>query len=525
MIQLKNKIKTAPKNPGCYLFKNKDGDIIYIGKAKNLRQRVNWYFKIENQIDKSAELAKNIVDVEFIVTDSEIEALLLEAQLIKRNQPKYNIDLKGDSRYAFVKFTEERFPRLITVRNPEQHDKVFGPYTSGASRQEIIRLANRLFKIRIGKKLSVKDETAGRIKLATAPWTEQVAPAEYAKRIELVRLLLKGKSVALVKKLSQEMNDFSAKQNFELAKSRRDQIKALANIDARQKVQRPKNYNQDVINYLQVGDKFFFQLFNINKGVISGRQEFTLVFLENDLKKILSDFIRQYYFNHDCPPEIILPHKINDQPLVAEYLSILAKQRIKFTIPIRGDKLKLLELLKKNIIISVSSGDRSLFELQQKLGLSKLPNVIECFDVSNLGATGVVAAMVQFRGGKPDKNNYRKFKIKTVRGQSDFASMREVVLRRYYRITKEQSAWPDLIMVDGGKPQLSAATQALKILGLTWPLIALAKKEEEIFTKNSKYSIRLDKKSDALKLLQRIRNEAHRFAITYQRLVRNKQIR
>lgn len=523
MSDLSHKIKTAPINPGCYIFKDNASAIIYIGKAKNIRKRISWYFKKENQVDKTGELVKDITDVEYIITDTEIEALLLEAQLIRKNQPKYNIDLKGDNRYAFVKFTKEKYPRLVTVRNPEKGDKVFGPYTSGAARQEIIRLANRLFKIRVGKKLSIKDENAGRLRLATAPWTEQIVQSEYAQRVALVSLLLKGKSDELITRLNREMKEYSASKNFELARSRRDQINALNSISTRQKIQLVKAYDQDVINYVQVGGEFIIQLFNINKGIVSGRKEYRLRFLENDAPKALADFIRQFYYNHDCPAEIILPHKISEAPLMVQYLSVLAGHKVKLTIPTRGDKFKLLELLKKNIIVSLSGGDASLFELQQRLRLTKLPNVIECFDISNLGASGLVAAMVQFRGGKPDKDNYRKFRIKSVRGQSDFDSMREVVLRRYYRITKEQMQLPDLIMVDGGKPQLTAAAQALKILGVNVPLIALAKRDEEIFTRQSRFAIKLSKRSDALKLLQRIRDEAHRFAVTYQRLVRSKR--
>ncbi len=526
----------VPKSPGCYLFKDSIGKILYIGKAKNIKKRIQWYFKKENQDIKTRALVKETTDISFIITDNEVEALLLEASLIRKHQPKYNIELKTGIRYAYIKITSDLFPRFEVVRKIKKGDKIFGPYPSGQARQEAVRLANSLFKLRVCKNLPKKSCLLYHIKQCSAPCIGKISGADYQKNITKAEMLLKGKTVDLVKKLNQEMKGFSKQLEYELAKIRRDQIMALENITQRQKVQLQKRYNQDVINFKKSVNTLVVQLFNINKGIISGRREFKIkIRLNNELNQDVSDFIRQYYYTEDIPAEIILPSLLPEQNLLEQYLSKLAKHQVKITVPQKGDKLKLLELLEKNINVGLKLSENSLLELQNRLNLPTLPRVIEAFDVSNLGPTNVVGSMVQFRDGKPDKNNYRRFKIKTFSGQSDFDAMKEIIYRRYYRITtpphqkfwcggKEKSQLPDLIMVDGGKPQLSAALSSLREFGLQLPVIALAKKEEEIYTPNNQYPLKLSKKSAALKLIQRIRDEAHRFAINYQRLLRGKNI-
>lgn len=524
---LQQKIKTALISPGCYMFKNSRGKVIYIGKAKNIRKRIASYFKPDVIDAKTKDLVKQISDVEFIVTDNEVEALLLEAGLIRQHKPKYNIELKDGVRYAYIKVVDQDFfPRLEVTRSIKPTDKVFGPYVSAADRNNAMRLANHLFKLRITRKKPRKVGEVYHYRSSVVPFVQKMTEKEYGENFAKALLLLKGDTKELIKELEKEMKSFSKQQKYELAKLRRDQISALENMKIRQKVQLQKRYNQDVINFLSLPNKIVIQLFNINKGIISGRKEFKLTKLPGkNTNEQIAEFVQQYYYSNDIPQEIILPVKLTDQQVIEKYLSKLADAKIVITVPQKGDKQKLLELVKKNIKVNLTAGDASLLELQNKLNLPKLPRVIECFDISNLGDTGVVGSMVQFRDGKPDRNNYRKFKIKTFKGQSDFEAMKEVVYRRYYRVTKEKSELPNLIMVDGGKPQLSAARQSLKELGLQGvPLIALAKKEEEIFTPFSKYSIKLSKKTESLKFLQRIRDEAHRFAISYQRLTRQKRL-
>lgn len=524
MPNLSQKLDKAPKQPGCYLFKDKTRKVLYIGKAKDIKKRVAWYFKKENQDVKTRHLVQEIKDVGYIVTDNEVEAFLLEASLIRKHQPKYNIELKGGVRYAYIKITDDKFPRLEVVRKIKKGDKIFGPYTSGQSRQEAVRLVNSLFKFRVCQRLPKRACLLFHIKQCSAPCIGKISEVEYKKNVAKAEMLLKGKTNDLVKNLHGEMKNFSSKLNYELAKIRRDQIIALENISQRQKVQLQKRYNQDVINYKTLVNKFVVQLFNINKGIISGRKEFKIKTpLEKNEQENISEFIRQYYYTEDIPHEIILPAKLADQNLLEKYLSKLAKIKVRITIPQKGDKMKLLALVAKNIEVGLRLGENSLLELQNKLKLPTLPRVIEAFDVSNLGPTDVVGSMVYFKDGKPDKNNYRRFKIKTFKGQSDFDAMKEIIYRRYYRVTKEKTQLPDLIMVDGGKPQLTAALISLREFGLQLPVIALAKKEEEIFTPSNRYSVKLSKKSVSLKLLQKIRDEAHRFAIKYQRLLRSKK--
>ncbi len=524
MANLTEKINQAPSQPGCYLFQNKFGKVIYIGKARNIKKRVNSYFQKKGLDIKTQNLVSEITNVEFFVTDNEVEAFLLEAQLIKKYQPKYNLELKGGQRYAYIEITDDKFPRLLTTRNIKKGDKVFGPYSSGSSRQEMIRLANSLFKLRICKRLPKRSCLLYHIKQCSAPCIGKISQSDYQKNISKVEMLLKGKTKELIDSLEQEMKEYSAELNYELAKTKRDQILALEHISEKQKIELRKAYDQDVINYIQRPNKLIVQLFNINKGIISGRKEFKIAtVLSSNAEENFFDFLRQYYYTEDIPQEIILPIKLREQNLLEKFLSKIVEREIRITIPRKGDKLKLLELVLKNIEVGLSLGENSLLELQNKLNLPNLPQIIEAFDVSNLGPTDVVGSMVNFKGGKPDKNEYRRFKIKTFIGQSDFDAMKEIIYRRYYKITKEKSKLPDLIMVDGGKPQLTAALISLRELGLQLAVIALAKKEEEIYTPNNRYPLRLSKRSASLKLLQKIRDEAHRFAINYQRLLRSKR--
>jgi len=524
MNQVLDKIKQAPKQPGCYIYKNSAGKVIYVGKAKDISKRVPWYFKKENQDSKTVKLVSQIADVEFIVTDNEVEALILESTLIKKFQPRYNIQLKNGVRYAYVRITKDKFPRLETTRLSKKNEKIFGPYVSGASRAQAVHLANNLFKLRVCRKLPKRACLLYHIKLCSAPCIGNISEEDYAKNINKAELLLKGKSEELVKNLRIEMKNFSDSQDYENAKTRRDQIIALQNIAQRQKVSLQRRYNQDVINYVAAPDKIYIQLFNINKGIISGRKQFEIKTpLGKSGAENLADFIRQYYFGQDIPQEIIVPQSLSGKAVLEKYLTKLAGGSIKIFVPQKGDKAKLLKMVKKNIEITLKTGESSALELQEKLSLPSLPRIIECFDVSNLGASSVVGSMVNFKDGVPDKNNYRRFKIKTVIGQSDYDCMKEIVYRRYYGLLKDRGQFPDLIMVDGGKPQLSAASAALRELGLQLPLIALAKREEEIFTLNNQYPLRLAKNTAALKLIQKIRNEAHRFAIKYHRLLRGKK--
>ncbi len=521
---LQKKIKQAPTDPGCYIYKNNSGDIIYVGKAKNIRKRVAQYFMQRDHDPKTVLLVSKIVDVEFIVTDNEVKALLLEASLIQQHQPKYNIDLKSGVRYAYIKITNERFPRLITTRVVKSGDRVYGPFASGEQRQGLIRLATALFGLRSGKLLTRKSHALKGDAIYVEPGMRRITHDEYVENLKRVELLLKGNTEMLLKQLTTEMNAFAKQEQYEMAKIRRDQVLMLEGFNESQKIQHARSYDQDVINYAILDSKLYIQLFNINKGVISSRKSFNFAFkVEQSAEQLFAEFIVQYYYSEDIPQEIIIPTLLPDQGVIEKYLHSLAKRKVLLTVPKVGEKRALLELVLKNIEITANVGEIGLYDLKTALKLPTVPRVIEGFDISNLGARDVVAAMVYFKDGKPDKSNYRKFKIKTVVGQSDFDSMYEVVFRRYDRLVTEGKPMPDLIMIDGGKPQLTAAIRALRAVGVEVPMIGLAKKNEEIYFPGRAMPLVLPKSHKGLQVLQRVRDEVHRFGLRYQRVRRHKR--
>lgn len=507
-----------PTKPGCYLYKNKNGQIIYVGKAKNLRKRVASYFTKKKDLDyKTKLLVKNIHNLEFIVTDTEVEALLLEAKLIKQHRPKFNIDLKDSERYAYIKITDEKFPRIITARQKTKDGQYFGPFTDSARRKTLQYLAIKLFKIRTCKKLPKKVCLNYHLGLCDGPCAGLISEVDYQKNLDKAKLILKSRTKLLIKQLTAEMKNHSLKQEFEQAKILRDQLLALAKHNEKQKISLTKNYNQDVINFIVKNNETLIQMFNIQKGIVSNRQSFNFKFVEP-----LEEFIKQYYFSHEIPNEIIIPTKLNDQVNIEKYLSKLKKQKVIITVPEKGVKQDLLNLVFTNLKENLTENEKILLELKDWLNLPSVPIRIECFDISNLGPTYTVGSMVSFFNGQPDKKNYRRFKIKTVFNQDDFAMMAEVVRRRYSRLIKESAILPDLIIIDGGQGQLNAALGELEKLNLKIPIISLAKKDEKIYQPGTEEPKYLKKTDPKLKLLQRIRDEAHRFAIKYHRCLREK---
>ena len=455
--------------------------------------------------------------MEFIITDSEIEALLLEAKLIKQHQPKFNIDLKDSERYAYIKITDEDFPRLITAHQKTRDGQYFGPFTDGTRRKTLQSLATRLFKIRTCKKLPKRVCLNYHLNLCDGPCVGKISREDYQTNINKAKLLLKSRDRLLIKQLTSEMKMFSLRQDFEKAKERRDQILALNHLADKQKISLTRSYNQDVINYIFKNKETYIQMFNINKGIVSRRQSFTFKFQET-----LADFIKQYYYSNEIPAEIIIPEKISDQDNIEKYLTKIKKRLVQITVPQKGTKKELLKLVLTNLEENLTPDEKVLLELQRWLNLPTLPTRLECFDISNLGETFTVGSMVHFFNGQPDKNNYRRFKIKTVAGQDDFSMMAEIVRRRYARLLEEKAALPDLIIIDGGPGQLGAALGELEKLNLKIPIISLAKKLEEIYEPGFEKPKRLKPTDPKLKLLQRIRDEAHRFAIKYHRLLREK---
>lgn len=509
-------IQNIPSEPGCYLFKNNKGKIIYVGKAKNLKKRVSSYFLKKDHDEKTKSLVSHIDSVDFIVTDSEIEALILENTLIKKHWPKYNIMLKDAKGYSYLEITSEKYPRLLTARKKEGKGKFFGPYVSGTER-EIARVALvKMFRIRTCNKMPKRPCLRYHIKLCDGPCKENISEAEYSEKLKKISMILKGKSKELLGQLKKDMNNKSNSQDFEKALEIRNQINAIGYLDERQKMQRERAYNEDIINYIIKEGKVYLLLFNIYKGTLENKSEFVF----DQMDGFLDSFITQYYEENDVPKEVIVPSTVSS--VIKEYLERKRKSKVRVIVPKIGEKKKLLELVEKNVELSFFGDISKCEELQTGLRLPDTPYVIECFDISHLSGTSTVGSMVQFRNGKPDKTNYRRFKIKTVSGVDDFASIAEVVHRRYKRLKEENESFPDLIIIDGGKGQLSAAVSEMKELGVKIPTISLAKKLEEVFVPGMSIPIRLEHKTKALRFLQEIRDEAHRFAIKYNRLLRGK---
>ncbi len=518
MIMPRQKFPDIPSQPGCYIFRDSKGRIIYIGKAKVLKKRVSSYFQKNPHDPKTEALLEHISSVDFIVTDNETEALLLENNLIKKHKPRYNIDLKDSKRYAFIQLTDEPYPRLVIARKRGRKGRFYGPFVSATERNHVTDLLIRSFKIRTCRKMPKRPCIRYHLGLCRAPCVGRITEQEYNDQIEKIKKVLGGKRGKLISGLKEEMKAASASQRYEKAAQLRDEIVALESLSEQQKVERGKRFDEDIINYMEKDGTIYLNLFNIYKGTLLNRQEFTFDYRED----FLDEFIKRFYAENRIPNEIIIPRKIDSG--IAGYLSRLKKGKVRIIIPKKGERKKLLSLVKKNIEISLFGDTSKLEELKKVLKLTQLPRVIECFDISHLGGTSAVGSMVQFRSARPDKSNYRRFRLRMPEKIDDFAAIAEVVRRRYSRLKDEKSEMPDLIIIDGGKGQLSAASNELRKLGLVIPAISIAKRLEEIFFPGSRFPLRLSKKEKALRLIQEIRDEAHRFAIAYNRLLRKKSM-
>jgi excinuclease ABC subunit C len=511
-------LSAIPNDPGCYLFKDSSGRIIYIGKAKNLRKRVASYFQKNDLDPKTESLVEKIESVDFIATDSEVEALILENNLIKKHQPKYNIDLKDSKNYAYLLITDEEYPRLLIARKKTGQGRFFGPFVSAQDRDYVRYVLNKTFGFRRCKKMPKKPCLRYHINLCSTPCTGMISREDYNDRIEKAKLILKGKTKKLIHSMNAEMTLASDILNFERAKELRNQIEAISNLSKRQLVDRQRKHDEDILNFITYQSKVHLLLFNIYKGTLINKEEYSF----EQTPDFFEEFLIQYYSERNVPKELIIPQMIDES--VLEFLETLRGGKLKVAVPKRGAKKDLLQLVKKNIELTFFGDLSKIEELQEVLGLDTLPIVIECFDISHLSGTSTVGSMVQYRNARPDKNNYRRFKIRTVDGIADTAAISEIVRRRYYRLKKEGAMLPNLIIIDGGASQLNSAIKALDKLELQIPVIAIAKKFEDIYMPGHVLPIRLEKKDRALQFIREIRDEAHRFAIKYNRLLRKKEM-
>jgi excinuclease ABC subunit C len=505
-----------PTQPGVYIFKNKKDEIIYIGKAKNLRARVRSYFSKSYQTPKTRHLVARIQHIEWIIVYNEVEALLLENKLVKKHKPKYNINLKDAKTFAYIAISKDAYPRIFSTRKPSSRLYMFGPYTEGYLRRELQRLVVKIFKLRTCRKLPKRACLNFHIGLCTAPCEGKVTKQQYGKQVEQARSFLMGDYEQLTEKLTEQMHKASKEMYYERALELRNQIASIKLLTQKQVVDSFRKFDQDVIAFRRLGDKMLVVQMGIRKGVLLGKKEYTLDF-EIEIEQM---FLKEFYDKNRIPQEILLNMEAwadsEEKTALEKYFATIAGAPVNISVPTQGDELYLVKLAEKNIEANLDE-DSALVDLQTALNLPSLPRVIECFDVSNLGKEHVVSGMVRFTDGVPDKNNYRRFKMKTVKGQDDFASMQEAVTRRYRRLINEELPLPDLILVDGGSGQVSSANFALKSLGLQIPLIGLAKKYEEIFLPDETIPRRFKKNSRMMLMLRKIRDAAHNFSINYSR--------
>jgi len=579
---LENKLRLLPDKPGVYLMKDARGQIIYVGKARSLKNRVRSYFQsVKNMLPKVQALVAHIEDLEYIITDSEVESLILECNLIKKHRPKYNIRLRDDKNYPYLKVTvNEEFPRVIITRTVKKDGaRYFGPFTNAGAVNETLKLLKKVFPIRSCKRpeLPLKGRPClnYHIKRCLAPCTGEVDRESYLAMIKDIVLFLEGRQEDLAARLRAKMEEAAENLDFEKAAELRDQLLAIEKVVEKQKMVSHDLEDQDVIAMARGFDEALMQVFYVRGGKLIGSDHHLLQGTDEMSRvEVMTAFIKQFYAQVEyVPKEILISEEVEEQDVIEEWLKEKKGSKVYLKVPRRGDKLKLVEMAARNALQTLEQYNAELerkqamttgavAELQQYLGLEKAPDRIECYDISNIQGAETVASMVVFEAGEPKNSEYRRFKIKTVEGPNDFASMQEVIGRRFKRaagnrpsatsyqppvegrlsvagnaaieVSRETTncelrttgfnKLPDLVIIDGGKGQLNAARAVMKELGFeAIPTYGLAKEFEHLFREGQPDPIILPRNSKALYLIQRIRDEAHRFAITYHRKLRDKR--
>lgn len=538
--ELKERLKKVPLQPGVYLYKDQNGQVIYVGKAKALRNRMRSYFQsTDNLHPKVRAMMDRVADFDFIVTNTEVEALILENNLIKAYQPRYNIDLRDDKTYPYLKIsTGDPFPRMYITR--EKKDKVsryFGPYTDVGSLKETLRLLTTLFPLRTCKTLRTGQRPCLNrdLQKCLAPCTGEVSPEDYQAVVNQVIDFLEGNSQGILQAKEAEMKEAAANLDFEKAARLRDQIYAIKKIGETQKVHLESPWNLDLVG-LVMGEKESLALvFKIRSGKIIAKDTFWLDRPTGQEEgELMSQFLRRYYTdNDDIPRELAVSVQPAEQELVEAWLQQITRHRVSIKVPQRGDKRNLMDMMMENAYLlwkerheKDARQQEILVHLSRVLQLPVVPERIECYDISHLGGQETVASMVVFTGGEPDGSAYRRFKIKQDQND-DFASLREALRRRFNQAREQNPAFlpePDLIVIDGGLGQVNAVQGVLEELGVDIPLISLAKKNEEIYRPRVSEPLVLPRRDEGLRLLQRLRDEAHRFAVEYNRQRRTRRM-
>ncbi|MEW6095177.1 MAG: excinuclease ABC subunit UvrC [bacterium] len=540
IMSLELKLSNLPTEPGVYLFKDKDGEVIYVGKAASLAKRVRSYFQKRPTLPKDVMISSKIADFDYVISNSEVEALILENNLIKIYKPRYNVNFRDDKTYPLVKITtQEEFPRIYTTRKfLDDGARYFGPYAHTGNLRKTLKLIKEVFLIRSCKyklKKAKRPCLNFHIKKCVAPCAGNISKEDYQKIVEQVCLFLSGRVTELLKKLNLKMKKESQALRFEKAAIIRDQIQALQNVMTKQQAVSLSRADQDVIGIAELNGRkqTCVVVFLIRDGRLIGEEHYFLkIGFKESLKDVITAFVKQYYYRKiSIPKELILPCIIEEKELIKKWLEEKRNTKIKIYVPKRGEKKYLVDLATKNATLSLSTHKqneevRILTSLQNYLKLPKVPLHIEAFDISCMAGKESVGSLVVFESAKPKKSEYRRFKIKSHDLHDDVGMLKEVVNRRYTRVLNEKKPLPDLILVDGGKQQLNAAYKVLLSLELSnIPLISIAKPQsanerEKIFTLSSCFTPPKD--SNVLHLIQQIRDEAHRFAITYHRKIRRK---
>lgn len=546
--QLKQTLKLLPSLPGCYIYYNNEGEVIYVGKAKILKRRVMSYFNRKHDSVKVNVLVSQIERLEYIITNTEVEALILESHLIKKYKPKYNILLKDDKKYPYFLITDEDFPRITIVRkknmNPEK-GKYYGPYTDIRAMHATLDFLKKIFPLKQCRTPKFKDRPClyYHIGRCMAPCQNKVTPEEYKAIVKQAELFLSGKQSELMKQIKEQMQKYSDSLQFEKAAKLRDSYNDLAKTLEKQKVvYENTKLNEDVISLMADDGIFAIVILMIREGRLIDKKDFTYEVEEEDRTEFFATFFKEYYttLKLEYPDRIVSNEleAIGEKALYKEWLEILAQKKVKISYgkSAQGKELQMLadknaKVVLDNAKISKMSKIRDDFNeigsyLAEKLQLKNFPHRMECYDISHIQGTNTVASMVTFINGLPKKSEYRKFKVKMTEGKpDDFLSMKEVLTRRLSHLGEEKWAKPDLMIIDGGKGQLSSVMEIIEELGISGiDVVSLAKKHEEVFLPKQSEPVILPRNSSALFLFQRIRDEAHRFAITYHRKLRSKSM-
>lgn len=562
--ELSTKLENLPSTPGVYQFKDEKGKLLYVGKAKILKNRVRQYFQSRPQTGRLYTMISKIRDVEIITTDNEVEALILELNLINELKPKYNVNFKDDKSYPYIVITNEPYPRVFPTRKKRSDgSRYFGPYTDVKNMRYSLKSIREIFMIR-SCSLNLTDENIAKgkfkvcldyhIKKCEGPCEGLVSKEDYNEMIDEVAKLLNGKTSALLKEMNERMNFYSSEMLFEKAAKLRDRINSVDVYSSRQKMVDEEIIDKDIFAFERQDNDGVGMILKIRDGKVIGKTHFYMGnVLEKSDEEIMEDLVTMYYNKTDfVPDEIYLMNELEDFESIKQWLEKKKGSKVEFVIPKIGEKYKLVFMVKKNarlmlddLVLSKLKRDftpPSLDALKRDLKLTKLPRRIECYDISHIQGTDTVASMVVFFDGKPKKNDYRKFKIQSVSNETgqpdDFLSMREVIHRRFKRYVEREenkgeenkktdesfSSLPDLVIIDGGKGQLSSAVQVLDDLGIKdLNIIGLAKRLEEVFLPEHSEPQSIPKTSSGLKLLQRVRDEAHRFAVTFHKSLRDKR--